>query len=105
MKLPENIKQALCTELYFSTSQQSLSTNIINIILWDYLLSNNKIELLKFWIDTCYGNSTLEEVNEINEKHKSLFNTLDIVPNMIEAIDSSNASILIKDLVKNHLCR
>ncbi|KAF3424657.1 hypothetical protein E2986_01902 [Frieseomelitta varia] len=104
MKLPEDIKRALCTELYFSTSQQSLSTNIINIILWDYLLSNNKIELLKFWIDTYYGNSTLE-VNEINEKHKSLFNTLDIVPNMIEAIDSSNASILIKDLVKNHLCR
>ncbi|KAK1131494.1 hypothetical protein K0M31_017777 [Melipona bicolor] len=105
MKLPEDIKQALCTELYFSTSQQSLSINITNIILWDYLLSNNKIELLKFWIDTYYDSSTLEEVNEINEKYKSLFNTLDIVPNMIEAIDSSNASTLIKDLVKNHLCR
>lgn len=105
IKLPEDIKQALCTELYFSTSQQSLSTNITNIILWDYLLSNNKIKLLKFWIDTYYGNNTLEEVNEINEKHRSLFNTLDIVPNMIEAIDSSNASTFIKDLVKNHLCR
>lgn len=105
MKLPEDIKQALCTELFFSISQQSLSTNITNTILWDYLLSNNKIELLKFWIDTYYDSSTLEEVNEINEKHKSLFNTLDIVPNMIEAIDSSSASTLIKDLVKNHLCR
>ncbi|PBC28068.1 Spatacsin [Apis cerana cerana] len=83
IKLPEIIKQSLCTELYFSLNEQSLSKNITNNILWDYLLSNNKIVPIKFWIDTYY----------------------DIVPNMIEAIDSSSASTFIKNLTKNHLCR
>ncbi|XP_050480517.1 spatacsin isoform X1 [Bombus huntii] len=105
IKLPEDIKQALCTELYFSITEQSLLKNVTNIVLWDYLLSNNKIELMRFWIDIYYGNDTIEEINEINEEYKSLFRTLDIVPDMIEAIDSSDASTLIKDLAKNHLCR
>lgn len=105
IKLPEDIKQALCTELYFSITEQSLSKNITNTMLWDYLLSNNKIELMRFWIDIYYGSDTIEEVNEVNEEYKSLFHTLDIIPDMIEAIDSSNASTLIKDLAKNHLCR
>ncbi|XP_017759699.1 PREDICTED: spatacsin [Eufriesea mexicana] len=105
IRLPEIVKQALCTELYFSTTDQSLSINITNNILWNYLLSNNNIVLIKFWIDIYYGSNTTEELNEINEEYKSLFNTLDIVPSMIEAIDSSNASPLIKDLTKNHLCR
>lgn len=41
----------------------------------------------------------------INEEYKLLFNSLDIVPNMIEVIDSSSASTFIKNLTKNHLCR
>lgn len=105
IKLPEIIKQSLCTELYFSLNEQSLSKNITNNILWDYLLSNNKIVPIKFWIDTYYGNNTIEESNMINEEYKLLFNSLDIVPNMIEAIDSSSASTFIKNLTKNHLCR
>ncbi|KOC59819.1 Spatacsin [Habropoda laboriosa] len=105
IKLPEVIKQALCTELYFSVTEQSLLKSITNSVLWDYLLSNNKIEMIRFWIDIYYGSNTLDESNEINEDYKSLFTTLDIVPNMIEAIDSSNATTLVKDLTKNHLCR
>lgn len=105
IKLPEDIKHALCTELYFSITEQSLLKNVTNIVLWDYLLSNNKIELMRFWIDIYYGSDTIKEINEINEEYKSLFHTLDIVSDMIEAIDSSDASTLIKDLAKNHLCR
>ncbi|CAL7936629.1 unnamed protein product [Xylocopa violacea] len=104
-KLPEVIKRALCTELYFSIDEQSLSKNITSDMLWDYLLSNNNIEILRFWIDTYYGGNTIEVSSEINEKCKSLIATLDILPNMVEAIESSNASILVKDLTKNHLCR
>lgn len=105
IKLPEIVRQSLCTELYFSLNEQSLLKNVTNNILWDYLLSNNKIVPIKFWIDTYYGNNTIEESNMINEEYKLLFNSLDIVPNMIEAIDSSSASTLIKNLTKNHLCR
>lgn len=105
IKLPEIIRKSLCTELYFSLNEQSLSKNITNDILWDYLLSNNKIVPIKFWIDTYYGSNAIEESNMVNEEYKLLFNSLDIVPNMIEAIDSSSASTFIKNLTKNHLCR
>ncbi|XP_053975278.1 spatacsin isoform X1 [Hylaeus volcanicus] len=103
--LPENVKQAVCTELYFSITEQDLSMNITNTVLWDYLLSNNKIETIKFWIDTYHNSNKIREPNDINEKYKSLITTMDILPNMIDTIDSSNASNLVKDLIKNHLCR
>lgn len=103
--MPEIIKQALSTELYFSMPEHNLSTNITNNVLWDYLLSNNKIELIKFWIDNYYGGNAVEESNAIGEEYKSLFISLNIVPEMIEMIDSSNASPLVKDLTKNQLCR
>lgn len=105
MKLPEIVKQALCTELYFSINDKTLSKSITNIVLWDYLLLNNKIEMLRLWINAFYGADALVESNEINEEYKMLFTTLDIIPSMIEAIDSSNASALVKELTKNHLCR
>ncbi|XP_076620109.1 spatacsin isoform X1 [Colletes latitarsis] len=105
VKLPENIKQALCTELYFSITEQNLLKNITNIVLWDYLLSTNEIEMIKFWIDIYYNENAIRESNDIYEKYKFLFTTMDIIPDMIDAIDSSNASNLVKDLIKNHLCR
>ncbi|CAK9804301.1 SPG11 [Anthophora quadrimaculata] len=105
IKLPEVIKQALCTELYFSVIEQTLLKSITNSVLWDYLLSNNKIEMIRFWIDIYYAGNTIKEPIEISEEYKSLFTSLDIVPDMIEAIDSSNATTLVKDLTKNHLCR
>ncbi|XP_076236055.1 spatacsin isoform X2 [Calliopsis andreniformis] len=105
IKLPDTIKQALCTELYFSITDQSLLKNITNTVLWDYLLSNNKIEMIKFWIDVYYNGTTLEESNDINEEYKSLFTAMNITPDMIECIDFSSASNLIKNLIKNHLCR
>lgn len=99
------MKRALCTELYFSVTEQSLSRNITNTVLWDYLLSNNKIELIRLWIDTYYNGNEIEEPNDIDDEYKSLFATMTITSDMIETIDSSNASNLVKDLIKNHLCR
>ncbi|KZC04326.1 PREDICTED: spatacsin [Dufourea novaeangliae] len=105
IKLPERIKEALCTELYFSINECTLLKNITNIVLWDYLLSNNKIEMIRFWIDSYYSGNAIKESNDINEEYKLLFASTNIAPDMIENIDSSNASNLVKDLVKNHLCR
>nr|XP_012135131.1 PREDICTED: spatacsin isoform X2 [Megachile rotundata] len=105
IKLPEIVKQSLCTELYFSITNHTLSTNITNDVLWDYLLSNNKIEMIQFWIDSYYGDNVMSESIDINDDLKSLFTSLNITSDMIESIDSSNASSLVKDLTKNHLCR
>lgn len=105
IKLPETVKQALCTELYFSITEESLSKNITNTVLWDYLMSNNKIEMIKFWIDTYYNGNAVEESNDVIKEYKSLFTTMDITSDMIDTIDSSSASNLVKDLIKNHLCR
>ncbi|XP_078044398.1 LOW QUALITY PROTEIN: spatacsin [Augochlora pura] len=105
IKLPESVKRALCTELYFSKNEHSLLKNVTNIVLWDYLLSNNEIEMIKCWIDIHYNGNSTEQSSNINEKHRSLFATMNIVSDMHEYIDSSNASDLVKNLVKNHLCR
>ncbi|XP_076280997.1 spatacsin [Lasioglossum baleicum] len=105
IKLPEHIKRALCTELYFSIKEHNLLTNVTNTVLWDYLLSNDKVEMIKCWIDIQYNGSSIKQSDDIAEEYRSLFATMNIGSDMHEHIDSSNASDLVKDLVKNHLCR
>lgn len=105
MKLPENIKQALCTELYFSLNDPQILGSVSNTILWDYLLSNNKINEIRLWIDAHYNPDILQNSNKINHHLKSLFLTLNITSDMIEHIDSSNASSLIKELITDYLSR
>lgn len=105
MKLPQNIEQALRTELYFSLNNPEILGNVSNNILWDYLLSNNKINALKMWIDVKYNPDVLEISDKVDQHLQSLFTNLDITSEMIDFIDFSNASNLIKNLIKNHLCR
>ncbi|KAG7198542.1 hypothetical protein KM043_005909 [Ampulex compressa] len=105
MTLPQNVKKALCTELYFSTTNELIVDNVTNTSTWDYLLSNNEVRMIQFWIDAYYNDDTLKISIDINDNLKSLFCKLKITSEMIEFIDSSNASNLIKDLIKSHLCR
>lgn len=105
VKLPQNIKQPLCTELYVSLSDPDILENVSGMTLWDNLLSNNKINILRLWIDTRYNPDTLQTSDKIDHSLKSLFTNLDITTDMVECIESSNASDLVKDLTKNYLCR
>lgn len=105
MRLSQNVKQSLCTELYFSLGDPEILGNVSNIILWDYLLSNNKINILKLWIDVRYNSDNLQNLDKIENCLKLLFADLNITLDMIEYIDSSNASNLVKYLIKNYLCR
>lgn len=104
MKLPQNIEQALRTELYFSLNDPEILGIVSNNILWDYLLSNNKINALRIWIDTRY-NPDVQISDKIDPYLQSLFANLNITPDMIDYVDSSNASDLVKNLTKNYLCR
>jgi len=105
MKLPQNIEQILRTELYFSSNDPEILGNVSNNILWDYLLSNNKINALKIWIDTKCNPDVPQISDKIDQHLKSLFANLNITPDMIDYIEFSNASDLVKNLTKNHLCR
>ncbi|XP_011147988.1 spatacsin [Harpegnathos saltator] len=105
VNLSQNIKRSLCTELYFSLSNPDILENVSNTTLWDYLLCNNKINALRLWIDARYDPDTLQNTDKIDHSLKSLFAKLDITADMVECIDSSNASNLVKNLTKNHLCR
>lgn len=105
MKLPLEIKQVLCTELYFSLNNPQILKDVPNTILWDYLLSNNKIKALRLWIDARYNPDAVRDSDEIDQHLKSLFANLNITSDMVEQIDSSNASNLVKDLTKDYLCR
>lgn len=79
--------------------------NVSNTILWDYLLSNNKINAIRLWIDARCNLDILQNSNEIDHHLKSLFINLNITSDMIEHIDSSNASNLVKGLTKDYLSR
>lgn len=105
MRLPQNVKQALCTELYISAKDPNIQENVSNSALWDYLLSNNKIEALQSWIDTKYNPDTLQNTNDMDYQFKSLLANLDITSDMIECINLSNAGDLVKNLTKDRLCR
>ncbi|XP_011684393.1 PREDICTED: spatacsin [Wasmannia auropunctata] len=105
MKLTPNIEQALRTELYFSLNDPEILGNVSNSTLWDYLLCNNKIEALKVWIDARYNPDAPQTSDEMDHHLKSLFANLTITSDMIDNIDSSHASDLVKHLTKNHLCR
>ncbi|XP_047365730.1 spatacsin isoform X2 [Vespa velutina] len=106
INLPENIKQALCTELYIQLFEPKLLRNMTNSVVWDCLLLYNKIDTIKYWIDKRYNTNVITEgTYEIDENLKDLIDNLTITPEMIEHIDLSDANNLIKDLTKNHLCR
>ncbi|XP_035737182.1 spatacsin-like isoform X2 [Vespa mandarinia] len=106
INLPENIKQALCTELYIQLFEPKLLRNMTNSVVWDCLLLYNKIDTIKYWIDKRYNvNVITEGTYEIDENLKDLIDNLTITPEMIEQIDLSDANNLIKDLTKNHLCK
>jgi len=79
--------------------------DVSNIILWDYLLSNNEIKILKLWIDAKYNQDAFQKTDEIEHHLKSLLTNLSITSDMVESIDSTNASDLTKHLMKNHLSR
>lgn len=105
MRLSQNVKQSLCTELYFSLNNPEILGTVSNMILWDYLLSNNKSNILKLWIDVRYNSNSLQNSDKMENQLKLLFANLNITTDMIEYIDSSNASSLVKNLIKNYLCR
>ncbi|KAL6259083.1 hypothetical protein P5V15_009005 [Pogonomyrmex californicus] len=105
MKLSQDTEEALRIELYFSLNIPEILGNVSNNVLWDYLLSNNKINALRLWIDARHKSDVLQISDDIDHHIKSLFMNLNITPDMIDYIDSSHASDLVKDLTKNYLCR
>ncbi|XP_043283377.1 spatacsin [Venturia canescens] len=97
-QLPEDVKSALITDLYFYTNQSYLGNKLTNTVLWDYLLSHNKIQLIEAWIDAKYSNSEMIEHGKIDA-----FSRLEIVEDMIESVETSSATNPVKELVLNRL--
>lgn len=104
--LPQIIKQALCTELYMLYFEPNLLNNLTNNVVWNYLLLHNKIDAIRYWIDKKYNtNVIVKTLYKVDDNLKQLFDNFTITTEMIEWIDQSDASNIIKDLTKNHLCR
>ncbi|XP_058809210.1 spatacsin [Phymastichus coffea] len=107
INLPQSIKDALYTELYFYHYEPNIVAYLKSEVVWDYLLANNQIELIKFWIDKNFNNSDNLTIN-ISE-HRSdiqlLLANLKITDSMISSIDMSNGMLLVKNLILNYLSR
>ncbi|XP_001601258.1 spatacsin [Nasonia vitripennis] len=107
INLPTSIKDALYTELYFNYYEPNIVAYLKSQVVWDYLLTNNKLELIKFWIDINFGdanNSTLNNA-EFRSNIQLLFTNLKITNEMIAFIESSNGMPPISNLVLNYLSR
>ncbi|XP_066592873.1 spatacsin isoform X2 [Prorops nasuta] len=103
LNLPNNIKESLCTELYFLTTNNAILQNVTSNSLWDYLLCNNRIDTLKYWIDIQHNQVPKIELS--NENLHKLFGTFHVTKDMIDYIDLSDSSCITKELLKNYLCR
>ena len=107
INLPQSIKDALYTELYFYHYEPNIVAYLKNDVVWSFLFSNNKIELLKLWIDLNFNNT--ENLIDNNSEHRSdiqlLFTNLKITEEMIASIESSNATLPINNLILNYLSR
>ncbi|XP_011500198.1 PREDICTED: spatacsin [Ceratosolen solmsi marchali] len=107
INLPESIKDALYTELYFHHYDPSITVYLKNDVVWDFLLMNNKLDLIKLWIDFNFNNSKdfiPKNIEHIEDLQK-LFTNLKITDTMISSVETSNAMVLVKQLVLNSLSR
>lgn len=106
LNLPSNIKTPLLTELYFHTYEACLSRKLRSSAVWDYLLTEDKIELLMQWTDRKFENSKLEDEKEESKSEViQVFDRLEITPEMIEKIEQSNMSFPFREILLNHLCK
>ncbi|KAF7989681.1 hypothetical protein HCN44_008355 [Aphidius gifuensis] len=98
MNLQPIVKSSLVTEIYFRTNESCLVKMLDANSVWDYLLTEDNIDLLINWIDKKYN-----EV-DIDEK-ENIFNHLEIDEEMLDNIEQSSASFPTKELLLNHLSK
>lgn len=107
INLPQSIKDALYTELYFYHYEPNIVAYLKSEVIWDYLLANNQIEMIKFWIDLNFNDS--KNLTLSNNEHRSdiqlLFTNLKITDKMISSVDTSNGMTFFNNLLLNYLSR
>ena len=97
------MKNTIYTELYFNKFDPKIVKKLENCQVWNYLLINNEIDLLKKWININYGNET-EEIDDKNNL-KQVFGNLNITLDMISSVENSNVMIPVSQTILNYLCR
>lgn len=104
--LPQSIKDAFYTELYFYCYEPNIVAYLKSDVVWDFLLATNEIDLIKLWIDLIYGDSeNVTPSNNHRNEVQLLFTNLKITTTMIDSIESSNGMPITIDLILNHLSR
>ncbi|XP_023290455.1 spatacsin isoform X2 [Orussus abietinus] len=106
INIPEDIKNALCTELCFNVFDLTISKKLLGPEVWNYLLLSNRINMLQFWIDVNYLQSiTDKKLQEYSNEECELFKNLKITDEMIESVESSRASYVGRQQILNYLTR
>lgn len=107
INLPQSIKDAMYTELYFYHYEPNIAASLKNSRVWDFLLANNRTDLLKLWIDLNYDESENSIVS--SDEHRSdiqlLLANLKITDAMVDSVESSNGMLPINNLILNYLSR
>ena len=107
MHLPQNIKDSLYTEIYFQHYEPNIIAYLKSNTVWDYLLSTNNIDLIKFWLNLNYSNNDLSTLNYCDYRSdiQLLLSNLKIDNEMLASVDSSNAMPFVKNLILDYMSR
>ena len=103
LNLSQDIKNAIYTELYFNKFDPKIVSKLENVTVWNYLLINNRIDLVKNWISINYESDSKEV--DVEDKVKQTFCNLKITEDMISFLEKSNATIPVIQSILNFLCR
>ncbi|XP_014213188.1 spatacsin [Copidosoma floridanum] len=102
IQLPPGVRDALFTELYFYTREPTAVAYLKTDVVWSYLLTNNRLDLIKLWIDVAFGRAI---GNAFNDGVGALFEHWNITDEMVAAVESSHGMRHVNDLVLGHLSR
>lgn len=118
INLSQSLKDEIYVNLYFNSHEPSVVSNLKNYAVWNFLLINGKIDLIKFWIDIEFGNKNSENDDDDDDdvyifvkgedklqanECRSLFKNLKITDEMIARLHTTMPHV--NNLILDHLCR
>lgn len=107
INLPQSIKDSIYTEIYFNYYEPDIIAYLKSDVVWDFLLTNNKFEFIKLWIDLSFGESENLVLSNLDHRNdiQALFRQLKITNTMINSVKSSKGMPIFNNLILNYLSR
>lgn len=97
----------LYVELYFHRYEPLVVAYAKGQVVWDILLANNRVDLVKLWIDLDFGDSAdmLLDSDKDRSDIRLLLSNLRTTDAMTDVVEASSGMPLFNNFILNYLCR